>query len=148
MTARALALNPNLAWAWYCDGWMNVWLGKPDIGIERFGRAMELSPQDPMMFQIQTAMAHAHFTAGDDSQAWSWAQRALHDRPDHFSALLAAAASAAYLGRQTEAEDAKSRLLEIIPGIDLSFLTTYLPYQQQQDAERWSEGLRKAGLPK
>ena len=148
LTARALALNPNLSWVWYGDGWLNVWLGKPDIGIERFGRAMELSPHDPMMFQIQTGMAHAYFTAGDDNQAWSWAQRALHDRPDHFPALLAAAASAAYLGRQTEAEDATSRLLKIIPGIGLSYLATFLPYQQQQDAERWSEGLRKAGLPK
>jgi tetratricopeptide (TPR) repeat protein len=147
LTARALALNPNLAWAWYSDGWLNVWLGNPDIGIARIGRAMELSPQDPMIFQMQTAMAHAHFTAGDDSQAWSWAQKALHDRPDHFPALLAAAASAVYLGRQTEAEDAKSRLLKIIPGIDLSYLTTLLPYQQHQDAARWSEGLRKAGLP-
>ena len=93
-------------------------------------------------------MAHAHFTAGDDSQAWSWAQMALHDKPDHFPALLAAAASAVYLGHQTEAEDAKSRLLKVIPGIDLGYLTTLLPYQQQEDAARWSEGLRKAGLPK
>ena len=148
LTARALALNPNLAWAWYSDGWLNVWLGNPDIGIARIGRAMELSPQDPMIFQMQTAMAHAHFTAGDDNQAWSWAQLALHDRPDHFPALLAAAASAIYLGRKTEAEDAMSRLIKFIPGIDLSYLTTLLPYQQHQDAARWSEGLRKAGLPK
>ena len=148
LTARALALNPNLAWAWYSDGWLNVWLGNPDIGITRIGRAMELSPQDPMIFQMQSAMAHAHFTAGDDSQAWSWAQKALHDRPDHFPALVAAAASAGYLGCQTEAEDAKVRLLKIIPGIDLSYLTALLPYQQHQDAARWSEGLRKAGLPK
>jgi len=148
LTARALALNPNLAWVLYGDGWLNIWLGKADIGIERFGRAMELSPHDPMMFQIQTGMAHAYFTAGDDNQAWSWAQRALYDRPDHFPALLAAAASAVYLGRQTEAEDAKSRLLKIIPGIDMSYLTTFLPYQRHQDAARWSEGLRKAGIPK
>ena len=148
LTERALALNPNLAWAWYSDGWLNVWLGKPEIGIDRIGRAMQLSPQDPMIFQMQSAMAHAHFTAGDDSQAWSWAQKALHDRPDHFPALLASAVSAAYLGRQTEAEDAKSRLLRLFPGINLSYLTTFLPYQQPQDAARWSEGLRKVGFPK
>ena len=59
LTARAVVLNPNLAWALYGDGWMNVWLGNPDIGIARIGRAMELSPQDPMIFQMQSAMAHA-----------------------------------------------------------------------------------------
>jgi TolB-like protein len=148
LTARALALNPNLAWAWYGDGWLNVWLGNPEIGIDRIGRAMQLSPQDPLIFQMQTAMAHAHFTAGDDNQAWSWAQKALHDRPDHFPALLASVVSAAYLGRQKEAEDAKSRLLRLFPGIDLSYLTTFLPYQQHQDAARWSEGFRKAGFAK
>lgn len=147
LTARALALNQNLAWAWYSDGWLNVWLGKPEIGIDRIGHAMQLSPQDPMIFQMQSAMAHAHFTAGDDSQAWSWAQKALHDRPDNFPALLASAASAAHLGQQADAESAKARVLRHFPGVDQRFLATFLPYQQLQDSARWSEGFRKAGFP-
>ena len=144
LTDRALALNPNLAWGWYSDGWLNVWLGNPEIGIDHIGRAMQLSPQDPLIFQMQTAMAHAHFTAGDDSKALSWAQKALHDRPDHFPALLAAAASAAHLGLEREAEDAKTRLFRLNPGIDLDYLTNLLPHQRPQDAARWAEGLRKA----
>jgi TolB-like protein/class 3 adenylate cyclase len=147
LTERALALNPNLAVALYSDGWLNVWLGNSEIGIDRIGRAMQLSPQDPMIFQMQSAMAHAHYTAGDDSEALSWAQKALHDRPDNLPALAAAAASAARLGRQTDAEDAKARVLRIFPGIDQSYLATFLPYQQPQDAERWLEGFRKAGFP-
>ena len=35
----------------------------------------------------------------------------------------------------------------LAPGIDLSYLTTFLPYQQPQDAARWSDGFRKAGIP-
>ncbi len=147
LTARALTLNPNLAWAWYSDGWLNIWLGNPDIGLAHLGRAMELSPQDPMIFQMQSGMAHGCFTAGEDDQAWSWSQKALHDRPDSMPALLAAAASAVALGLQTEAMDATSRLLNIVPGFKLSHLTSVIPHQQQQDAERWSESLRKAGLP-
>ncbi len=148
LTERALALNPNLAWALISDGWLNLWLGKPEIAIDRIGRAMQLSPQDPMIFQMQSAMAHAYFTAGDDSQALSWAQKALHDKPDHLPALVAAAASAAYLGRQTDAEDAKARLLRLFPGNDLSYFATLLPYERPQDAARWSEGFRKAGFSK
>ena len=147
MTERALALNPNLAAAWYSDCWMNVWLGKPEIGIERIARAMQLSPQDPMIFQMQSAMAHAHFTAGDYSQALSWAQKALHDKQDHFPALVAAVASAAHLGQQADAEDAKARMLRHFPGVGQRFLATWLPYQQLQDSARWSEGFRKAGFP-
>ena len=144
---RALALNPNLAWAWYSDGWLKVWLGQPEIAIDRIGRAMQLSPQDPMIFQMQTAMSHAHFTAGRYGEAWSWAEKALHDKQDHVPALVAAAASAAHLGQQADAEDAKARLLRHFPGVDQRFLATYLPYQQLQDSARWSEGFRKAGFP-
>jgi hypothetical protein len=36
---RALALNPNLAWAWLYSGWVNVWIGEPEIAIQRFARA-------------------------------------------------------------------------------------------------------------
>lgn len=147
LTERGLALNPNLAWGWYADGWLNVWLGNSEIGIDRINRAIQLSPQDPMIFQMQTAMAHALFTAGDDTEALSWAQRALDYRPDHFPALLAAAASAAHLDLKAKAEDAKARLLRQFPETDLKFFTTLLPYQQPQDAARWSDGLRKAGLP-
>ncbi len=146
LTQRALALNPNLATAWYSDGWLNVWLGNSEIGIEHIGRAMQLSPQDPMIFQMQSAMAHAHFTAGDDSQAWSWAQKALHDRPDHLPALVVATASAALLGRPTDAEETKARILRIFPQIDHSYLLTFLPYQQPQDTARWAEGFRRAGF--
>ena len=147
LSARALALNPNLAWGWYSDGWLNTWLGNPDVAIDHIGRAMELSPQDPMIFQMQSAMAHAHFTAGDDEQALSWAQEALHARPDHFPALLATAASAAYLGLESKAEDAKDRVLRLLPGVDSRFLANLLPHQRPQDHARWLEGLRKAGIP-
>jgi tetratricopeptide (TPR) repeat protein len=30
---RALALNPNLAWAWYFSGWVKVYLGEPEVAI-------------------------------------------------------------------------------------------------------------------
>ena len=44
---RALVLNSNLAEAWYCGGWVKNWLGEPELAIERFARAMRLSPLDP-----------------------------------------------------------------------------------------------------
>src|SRR5262249_35428568 len=28
---RALALNPNLAWAWVFGSWIKIWLGEPDV---------------------------------------------------------------------------------------------------------------------
>jgi len=43
---RALVLNPNLAAAWIFSGWVKVWLGEPEVAIERAARAMRLSPHD------------------------------------------------------------------------------------------------------
>jgi TolB-like protein len=44
---RALVLNSNLAEAWFYGGWVKNWLGEPEAAIERFARAMRLSPLDP-----------------------------------------------------------------------------------------------------
>ena len=41
---QALVLNPNLAAAWLLSGWVNLWLGKPEVTIERATRAIRLSP--------------------------------------------------------------------------------------------------------
>ena len=146
-TNRATMSCRFFAAAWYSDGWLNVWLGNAEIGIDHIARALQLSPQDPMIFQMQSAMAHAHYTAGDYSEAWTWAERALHDRPDHLPALVAAAASAALLGQRADAKDAKDRILRHFPEVDQRFLITFLPYQQPKDSARWSEGFRKAGFP-
>ena len=147
LTTRALALNPNLAAALYSDGWLQQFLGNPEIAISHIGRAIELSPHDPTIFQMQSAMAGAYFTAGDDPQALSWAERALYDRPDHFPALCWAVASAAHLGLQAKAEDFRDRILRGMPSVDLSYLGNVIPYQRPEHAARLSEGFRKAGFP-
>jgi TolB-like protein len=47
LTDRALALNPNSAAAWLLGGYLRISRGEPDAAIERFARAMRLSPLDP-----------------------------------------------------------------------------------------------------
>src|SRR5262249_41932316 len=58
---RALALDPNLAEAWFFSGWIRTWLGEPDAAIARHARAMRLSPLGPRLRAMQAAMAYAHF---------------------------------------------------------------------------------------
>jgi TolB-like protein len=52
---RALALNPNLASAWAFSAWVRIWGGDPEGGLERAGRAMQMSPHDPHMSNMQAA---------------------------------------------------------------------------------------------
>ena len=147
LTERARTLNPNLAVAWYADGWLLSWLGQPDTAIDHVARAIQLSPQDPSIFQMQSAMAFAHFTTADYAQAWSWSERALHDRPDHFPALIVAVASAACSDRQADTDALRDRIIGLHPGMGQHFLSTIMPYEKPEDSARWSEAIRKASFP-
>ena len=57
---RAIALNINLAHGWFCSGMVRVYLGEPELAVEHLAHAMRLSPFDPLMPGMQTAMASAH----------------------------------------------------------------------------------------
>src|SRR5262249_2333791 len=54
---KALALNPNLAAAWYCSSWTRVYLGEPELAIKHAAYAMRLSPFDPLLNRMQAAIA-------------------------------------------------------------------------------------------
>jgi TolB-like protein/Tfp pilus assembly protein PilF len=145
---QALALNPNLAWAWVFGSWVKIWLGEPDAVTERAARAMRLSPNDPeVLFFMQTARAYSHFLVGRYAEALSWAQTAMRQRPNFVISICAAAASGALAGRLAEAREAMARLRQLEPALRIADLKELSPFGRPDDAARWAEGLRKAGLP-
>lgn len=144
---RALALNQNLAWAWLSGSWVKIYLGEPEEAIARAGRAMRLSPQDLQMFSMQTAIALAHFFAGREDEALSWAKTAVREQPKFLHAYCVAAASAGLAGRFADAQKAMTQLRQINPKLCLSNLHTLIPLERQEDFVRWKDGLRQAGLP-
>ncbi len=144
---QALALNPNLAWAWLFSGWVKVWRGEPEDALERLTRAMRLSPQDFQLFNMQTATAGAHFIAGRHDVAFTWAMAALRGRPDYLFPNLMAAISGALGGRLAEAQKAMTRLRQLQPDLSISKLRGWFPVRRPEHIEMWEDGLRKAGLP-
>jgi len=146
---RALALNPNLAAAWYASGQVRASRGgEPDAAIEHLARAMHLSPLDPFMFSMQGMTAFAHFHAGRYAEAVEWAEKALWQRPDTVVTLRIAAVSYAFAGRLEEARKAVARALELDPDIRISNLKERVgAFGRAEDYAKYVEGLRKAGLP-
>jgi TolB-like protein/tetratricopeptide (TPR) repeat protein len=144
---RALALNPNFAWGWGFSGWINVWLGKPEVASEHLARALRLSPHDPLSLTYQAAAACAHFFNGRYAEAWSWAETAMRDRPDYAFPNCIGAASGALAGRLTEAKKAMGRLRELMPDLSMSNLKEFFPLRRPRDLASFADGLRKAGLP-
>jgi len=145
---RALVLNSNLAEAWNFGGWVKIWLGEPETAIERFARAMRLSPLDPWLLGMRAGTAYAHFFLGRYDEAASWAAMALQDNPDYLPGLRITAASNAMAGRPEQAHKAVARLRQLNPALRVSTLKDVVgPYRRAEDLSRYEEGLRKAGLP-
>jgi TolB-like protein/tetratricopeptide (TPR) repeat protein len=144
---RALSLNPNLMATWYSSGFVRVWSGEPDVAIEHMTRAMHLSPLDPLLWAMRTAIAFAHFFAGRNDEARLWAAKALRDPNVLASALRISAASNAVAGHMEEARHAMAQLRQIDPNRRISNLSDVYAIRRPHDAQRLREGLRRAGLP-
>jgi adenylate cyclase len=145
---RSIILNPNLAEAWVCGGFLRNWFGEPKVAIERFERAMRLNPLGLHIRGTRVGMAHAHFFLGQDEEAASWAVQALQDSPDFQSALRIGAASNGMAGQLEQAQKMMARLRQLNPALRVSNVKNLLgPYRRAEDFARYEEGLRRAGLP-
>jgi tetratricopeptide (TPR) repeat protein len=144
---RALTLDPNLAAAWHLSGWVRIYLGEPETAIEHMARAMRLSPLDPFIFGMQNGTAAGHFLAGRYDEASSWAEKALRQHANYSPAMRMAAASHALGGRLREAQKSMARMREIDLQLRVCNLTDLVPFRGPEDAARYVEGLRIAGLP-
>jgi TolB-like protein/class 3 adenylate cyclase/tetratricopeptide (TPR) repeat protein len=145
---RALVLNSNLAEACFCGGWVKNWLGEPEAAIERFARALRLSPLDPRVMGMRVGTAHAHFFLGRYEEAASWADTALQDSPNIQPGLRIAAASNGMAGRPEQARKLVTLLQQLNPALRVSNLKDVVgPYRRAADLSRYEEGLRQAGLP-
>jgi TolB-like protein/Flp pilus assembly protein TadD len=144
---RALALNPNLATAWYLSGWLRAYDGQTEVAIEQFAQAMRLSPLDPTFYHMQCGTGFAHLLAGRFDDAVSWAAKAFQHEPRYISAAAVMAASHALAGRKKEARAAMQRLRQIDPALGMPNLKEWFPIQLPEHFAKWAQGLHTAGLP-
>jgi TolB-like protein/class 3 adenylate cyclase/tetratricopeptide (TPR) repeat protein len=147
LTDRAIALNPNFAWAWLFSGWVRLWLGEPDEVIYRITHAMRLNPSDPHSQTMYHAMAIAHFLAGRYLEAASWAEMAMREKPNFVRPFCVAAASYALAGQSEDAGAAMEQVRRLDPALNLSRARELFPMKRPEDQSRWENGLRLAGLP-
>ena len=142
---RALELNPNLATAWTNSGWINVWLGQPQLGLDHLTLARRLDPTSHGTRMAATA--HAYFFLNRYEEALAQAEEILRANPDAHPALRIGAASAAFAGRSETAHRLAGHLQTIDPAFRVSRLGEVLGPYQQTAIEKYAEGMRLAGLP-
>jgi len=144
---RALALDPNLAAAWHASGWVRIYLGDAETAIEHLARAIRLNPVGPETFTSENGTAAAHFLAGRYTDAQKWSEKAVQTKPNYAPAMRMLAASYACVDRLAEAQQTMTRMRQFDPGLCVATLGGVTPFRSAAAIARYTDSLRRAGLP-
>ena len=147
LLSRAINLDPNQASARSLRGWVHLFSGEIDAAIEQFQVALRLSPLDPSIFTPQTGMAFAHFLAGRNEEASSWAATAVRQQPIFLPGQRIMMACHAMSGRVEEARQACMLALQQDPTQRISGIKDRTPFRRAEDIERLAQAFRIAGMP-
>jgi adenylate cyclase len=143
---RAVELNPNCHLAYGSLGTVLSIIGEPDESIRNNEIALRSNPKDPSIFFRYSGIAMAHFRAGRYSEASLWARKSINRKPSWRIGHAVLVSSLGQLDLLEEAKAAVDNFLENIPNETISELRK-LPFKNPDDAQRFEEGLRKAGMP-
>ncbi|MDD1520006.1 MULTISPECIES: winged helix-turn-helix domain-containing tetratricopeptide repeat protein [Bradyrhizobium] len=147
LVSRAISLDPNQVTARYWMGWIHLWLGEIDAGIEQFQFALRLSPLDPSIFTAHSGLAWAHFLAGRYEEATAWAAATIRRQPNFLAGHRIMMACHAMSGRTEEAQQSCMLALQFDPSLRVSRIKEIVPLRRVQDIQRLSQAFRIAGLP-
>jgi tetratricopeptide (TPR) repeat protein len=145
---RALALAPNDTDSHFSMARVLIFAGKPAEGLEFLHKAMRHNPQYPAWYLWWVGLAQ--FSLEQYEEAVSSYERLLKRNPKVSVWILAAAH--AHLGRHQKASDAITKYLKTREntgaGVPAENLLKYFPFRDSKDADRFIDGLLKAGLPR
>ena len=148
LVERATERCPSFAWAWTSSAMLHAYRGESAAAIERAGRALRLSPCDPMAFRTYMALCFAHLSARNYDQVLNYADRGLELNPRALLLLRFKIVALAQLGRLEEARVAASQHMAQAPSYRIK---TFMdpPWHLNADAIHvpTMEGLRLAGIP-
>lgn len=144
----AIQLNPSFAAAYCGLADSLAYEGRYDEAIERFEKAIELSPNDPQRWAFLTYGALAHIFKGDYETAISWADRASEIPNCQFWTIAHKAVALAYLGEKDRTEKQVEVLLRERPQFSLAFARKKLFFlKDEQQLDTYMKGLALAGVP-
>jgi TolB-like protein/Tfp pilus assembly protein PilF len=145
---RALVLAPNDTDSLFSMARVLIYSGRPAEGLEYLQKAIRLNPHYPAYYLWWVGLAQ--FSLEHYEEAVTSYERLLERSPK--SSVMILAASHAYLSRQQEAADVFTKYLHMRgntgPGVPAENFLKYYPFKDSKDADRFVDGLLKAGLPR
>ena len=142
---RAVAFNPNLAFAVSARGSVRSFSGQPEEGADDCRRAIRLSPRDPSTFAFLNVLAICEYTSRDYASAAETAWKLTALKPDYIFGHWHVAGSCAQLGQMDRAREALGEVMRLNPNFDRSFMGTTAPFMDIADLEHMINDMRKAG---
>lgn len=143
---RAIALDPSGAWSWSRLGWLENYADRPEQALEKFERALRLSPLDPMNFNNYVGMGSANEILENYDKAASFYLRAIDERPHAIWIYRNLASSLSGAGRMEEAKKAYSEVMRNYPDLTIAKFRQAMVFSPSA-LDRMAENLRKLGLP-
>jgi adenylate cyclase len=143
---RAVALDPNSAWAWSRLGWLENYTDQPQKAIGNFERALRLSPIDPMNFNNYVGLGSSHEVAQEYEKAALFYRRALEERPNASWIYRHLASSLSGAGQIEEAKQALAEMMRYYPDLTVSKFKQAMVFSSAT-MDRVADNLRKLGLP-
>jgi adenylate cyclase len=146
MVEQAVALNPNLAIAWYSRGWVTMMCGEAERAIESFDQMIRLSPLDPLRVGAWIGSSFAFFCLGRYEDGCLSATKSIQVVADAHT-LGAYIVNAIHAGRVAEAQNAAVRLLRSQPDFRATHAEEAFPTRSSDLRNQIIAALREAGLP-
>jgi len=142
----ALMLNPSFSHAQNYYATALAFSGRWRDAIGAVGRALRLSPRDPLLALNYGSASLAHYFGGNYEEAIRQAQTAIRLRADYASAYRVLVAAAGMSGQAGMAASALQELRRAQPNISCDWIATHVPIKLDSDRLRYIEGFRRAGL--
>ena len=140
---KAVSLNPNGDLNMVLLAMTLYHIRRYEEAIMLFKKAQRLNPDCPAWYLHNAGITYIHM--GRYDEAIAECKKALKKNPDHFPALTIMASAYGLSGQLDEARAVVSQILKINPNIAVE--NAGKGYKYEADAERFRDGLRKAGLP-
>ncbi len=144
---KAIEINPNFVLAIGALAAALIWIHEHEKGLELLQKAIRLSPKDISIPLRISMFAVHHFIEGRYEEACAWAEKTLHDNPNFPTAYRMLASAHGILGNLAKARAAYEQFDRLAPGATIATTLRAVPFAFDDDAERYAEGLRRAGMP-
>jgi DNA-binding SARP family transcriptional activator len=144
---RSLRLDPNSLYALDLSAITQCYTGNAAGALRQLDRCSEAWQYDPYRYFFLATACITHMFAGQYELAAQIGRRTIRENPNFQAAYRPLIASLGHLGRIDEARTHLTTLRRAEPDFSIDWFRARYPPLQKGDAERYVEGLRKAGVP-